>query len=342
MERTWESFFYQAAVESGHSEEFINICLNYGAALHKRNLPVIFDGNQLRIYFGEKFNPTRWDYSNCYKRYDIRKRSGGVRHIAAPFKPLLGMQEWILHNILEKILYEIPECANGFMKGRSIKTNAEPHANKKWLINVDIKNFFGSIRRVNVNEFFSSLGYEKEVTACLTAICTYKEDRYFALPQGAPTSPLLSNFISIKMDKELLDLANRVGASYTRYADDITFSGNDNICPITLKQIKAILSKYGFLLNKEKTRVRYQGCRMEVTGLTISNGVHVSKQYRKEVWRELHFLLKYGPEVHCAKRQYLKGYYKEWLQGRIMFIRSIDKEVGDKMQVKFKKINWIL
>lgn len=113
-------------------------------------------------------------------------------------------------------------------------------------------------------------------------------------------------------------------------------------CPITPRNIEGIIYQHGFLPNKSKTRIRYKGSRMEVTGLTISNGLHVPKEYRKQVFRELYFAKKYGPDDHCKRTGNEKGYFKEWLLGRIMFVRSIDKEAGDRMLQTFNEINWMI
>lgn len=204
---------------------------------------------------------------------------------------------------------------------------------------LDLRNFFPSIRAAKVNQYFSRLGYTEEVSQILANLCLYKE----ALPQGAPTSPMLSNLVVTQLDDELKTLAKTYNADYTRYADDMTFSGNGDCIP--LESIKAIVKKHGFKLNQHKTRLRRNGQRQMVTGLTVSNGIHVPKKYRDEVWRELFFCKKFGTESHMSKHKEVhkfdNGYYKEWLLGRIMYIRTIESITGEKMLNKFNELNWL-
>lgn len=219
-----------------------------------------------------------------------------------------------------------------------------PHVNSEWIINIDLKDYFDSISQKKVLDFFLQLGYEDSVSEFLSNVCTrFSHVTYQrALPQGAPTSPLLANFLTINLDKDLERLAEELDMRYTRYADDITFSGVQKTCPVTPRDIENIIYEHGFRPNKPKTRIRYKGSRMMVTGLTVGNGVHVPKEYRKQVLRELHFAKKYGPENHCRKVCNEKGYFREWLLGRIMFVRSIDKEAGTRMLEIFNDINWMM
>ena len=211
------------------------------------------------------------------------------------------------------------------------------HQGCSWLLNIDLKNFFPSVYRNRVFDYFCSLGYEKEVCKGLTEICTYKN----SLPQGAPTSPMLSNLIAKELDKKCEDLALRKGCKYTRYADDLTFSGLDISNKVFQKEVVSIVCSCGFIVNRTKTKEKRRGQRQMVTGLTVTNGVHVPKSYRKDVWMELHCCKKFGVETHYLYLNNNKRYYKQWLLGRIMFIRSIDKECGNKMLEIFKKLSWV-
>lgn len=347
MERTWESLFIEEAKLLGHSEEYIQLCLDYASILIKNNLPVIFDVEHLLDYYWTGQFP--WANACCrfdwaYKDYQIRKKTGGFREISAPIPTLKWCQHWIQHNILEHIVDRLSSSVHGFVQNRSIQTNALPHVNSEWIINIDLKDYFDSISQKKVLDFFLQLGYEDSVSEFLSNVCTrFSHVTYQrALPQGAPTSPLLANFLTINLDKDLERLAEELDMRYTRYADDITFSGVQKTCPVTPRDIENIIYEHGFRPNKSKTRIRYKGSRMMVTGLTVGNGVHVPKEYRKQVLRELHFAKKYGPENHCRKVRNEKGYFREWLLGRIMFVRSIDKEAGTRMLEIFNDINWMM
>ncbi len=226
MEQTWESLFKEKALASGHSEEFIRKCIEYGSILRQNNLPVIFDVQHLVKLLGDDKLAQIHDYSWAYSDYEIKKKHGvGVRRISAPHPFLLGKQEWILKNILEHLSSRLSPHVHGFIKGRSTITNAKPHEGAQWIINIDLKDFFGTIHRNKVVTFFQELNYTEEVSRLLSIICTKSvQDGYgYVLPQGAPTSPMLANFIATPLDDDLSKLAVSNDCVYTRYADDITF-----------------------------------------------------------------------------------------------------------------------
>lgn len=347
MTDTWESLFKKNAEENKHSENYLKECFEYAGNLHQRNLPVIFDIAHFSMYFRcseESLKIMIENMESHYTEYRIRKKSGGYRLIEAPDYILKNIQRWIYINILCKEI-SINDCVHGFIptfknqdKKRGILTNAIPHAKHDWLINIDLKNFFNSIDRHRVNNYFCSLGYEKEVANSLTELCTYKS----RLPQGAPTSPMLSNILASEMDEMMLDYCNKRGITYTRYADDLTFSGNFDVNVPPIKDIYKIVYLNGFKVNRMKTKLRYKGSKQEVTGLTITNGVHVSQKYKKEILRELHFCKKFGVYEHYAHLNTDKGLYKDWLRGKIMFVRQIDPVCGNKMLEKFNELNWLL
>lgn len=347
MTDTWESLFKERAEEFNHSENYIDECFSYASELHRRNLPVIFDFVHLAMYFGCLAETLKGIVANVrshYAEYTIRKKSGGNRMIEAPDHLLKNMQRWIYINILCKER-SIKDCVHGFMPAsmnrdniRNILTNATPHAGHDWLINIDLKNFFHTVKLDQVKEYFRSLGYDEEVVKTLTALCTYKS----RLPQGAPTSPMLSNIIASKMDEMLLEYCSVRGIIYTRYADDLTFSADYDVEVPPLEDICKIVYCNGFNINRMKTKVRYKGCKQVVTGLTVTNGVHVSKSYKKEILRELHFCKKFGVYEHYQHLQTSKGLYKDWLRGRIMFVRQIDPACGNKMLEQFNELNWLV
>lgn len=347
MTDTWESLFKERAIEEGRSAEFIEQCLEYAGKLHEHNLPVIFDFVHLAYYLGcysTKLKGIVANVESHYKTYEIRKKSGGNRKIEAPDKMLKEVQRWIYVNILCRDR-SLPACVHGFVptigkegKVRSILTNALPHSGHDWLINLDLKNFFHTVTLDMVKAYFNSLGYEDEVAKTLTALCTLK----YRLPQGAPTSPMLSNLIAAKMDAEMMAYCRERGIIYTRYADDLTFSANNNVKIPDVKELYDIIFKNGFVVNRQKTKIRYRGCKKDVTGLTVTSGVHVSKKYRKEVWRELYFCKKFGVYEHYKQMGTDKGLYQAWLRGRIMFIRQIDPVCGNKMLSAFNDLNWLV
>lgn len=347
MTDTWESLFKERAVENNHTEDYMVACFEYAGNLHQRNLPVIFDFVHLAMYFkcsSEVLKGVVANVERHYNEYKIRKKAGGDRPIEAPDYLLKDIQRWIYINILCKDT-SINDCVHGFIpksmnkdKVRGVLTNAAPHAGHDWLINIDLKNFFHTVKLNKVKDYFSSLGYENEVVKTLTALCTYKS----RLPQGAPTSPMLSNIIASTMDVMMLKYCNKRGIVYTRYADDLTFSANSDVEVPPIEDIYKIVYLNGFKVNRMKTKVRYKGCRQEVTGLTVTNGVHVSQRFKKEILRELHFCKKFGVYEHYKHLNTTKGLYKEWLRGKIMFVRQIDPACGNKMLEQFNELNWLV
>lgn len=345
MEQTWESLFSEMARLDGHSNRYLEECLSYAQELQSQNVPVIFDIKHFKQYF-PNIREGRWCHLQnnlyCYKEYFIKKRSGGLRHICAPYSDLKYVQRWIYENILLRKLNSISNCVHGFMPKeehvRNILSNAKNHTGTKWLINIDLCNFFETIKYDSVWAYFKGLGYEEEVVTLLAKLCTYKHK----LPQGAPTSPILSNLIARPMDDELVSLAQSYNCNYSRYADDITFSGiSDKHLP-SIREIFRIIYKHHFYPNKKKTKVSFPGDRQTVTGLTVSNGIHVPKKYRKDVWKELYCCKKFGVENQIAFRHPNQGLYKYWLLGRIMFIRSIEPDCGNKMLEEFNELNWVI
>lgn len=349
MEETWESRFINTAKAQGHSDAFITECLGYAHKLMSHNVPVIFDVHHFSILLGievKQIYAIIININDNYKKYSIRKKSGGKRDICAPKPILKQIQRWIYKNIL---LHEkrISNCAHGFIPKdgdmtKGIISNAKPHVGKKVVVSMDLKDFFTSIYKKKVFDYFLELGYDKEIVDCLTSLCCLNR----SCPQGAPTSPTLSNIIFRPVDEKISNYCNNNHLTYSRYADDITVSGDDINAIVIIEDITKILRDNGYRINRKKTRIRIRGTKQEVTGLTISDGIHVPKSYRQEVWRELHFCKKYGVVEHIKhlnnRNECDRGYYKSWLLGRIQFIRQVDKITGDKMLTAFNKLAWAI
>lgn len=344
MEQTWESLFREQALLEGHSDKYISECLSYAEILHSNNVPVIFDEYHFYSFFPSipEWRLNKFlKHLDCYKEFCIRKKTGGVRLISAPYADLKAVQTWIYENILLRNLFSVSPCAEGFIpktdnEVRNILSNAKKHAGCKWLINVDVQNFFDSIKYDSVWKYFKSLGYVDKVVNVLANMCTYN----FKLPQGAPTSPMLSNLIVRPMDDDFEKLAKVYNCNYSRYADDITLSGISYKYKPTIREIYEIIYRHHLYPNKKKARISFLGDRQLVTGLTITDGVHVPKKYRKDVWKELYCCKKFGVENQIAYRHPEQGMYKHWLLGRIMFVKSIEPDCGEKMLKEYNSINW--
>ncbi|MCK5902567.1 MAG: RNA-directed DNA polymerase [Cocleimonas sp.] len=283
-----------------------------------------------------------------YQRFAIQKKTGGVRLISAPMPRLKRVQYWILDNILKNI--PLSEQAHGFVPAKSIVTNAEPHSGKKVVINLDLNDFFPTISFIRIQGLFKKYGYNREVSTLLALLCSEPEtetieldgQRYYIqsyqrfLPQGAPTSPNISNIICRHLDKRLQGLATKYDFTYTRYADDLTFSSNntDSIM-LLLKWVNNIVTEEGFKLHPDKTRIMRQGTRQEVTGIVVNDGLSVNRKQLKRFRAVLFQIKKDGYE----NKQWGKGgLLLPTLQGYAHFVKMVNPKKGIAFLQQIKEI----
>ena len=228
--------------------------------------------------------------SLMYKEFDIPKRSGGTRKITAPTGKLKDIQKCI--SVVLAPYYQMPDCVHGFAEGRSVATNAYKHTSKNYVLNIDLKDFFPTITYTRVMKSLQELGFNEEVSDIISRLCTIpmwderKEMWRNALPQGSPSSPLLSNIVCSSLDQRLSALAQRYGVTYSRYADDMTFSSNHSVYAkdsIFLKELENIVESSGFKINEKKTRLQKKGSRQEVTGLIVGEKVNTYRQFTKNL-----------------------------------------------------------
>lgn len=214
-----------------------------------------------------------------YKRYAIPKKDGSMRVIAQPSRELKAIQAWILRNILNKL--SSSDNCKGFELGCSILDNAAPHVGANFILNLDLKDFFPSIKATKVYSIFSSIGYSKSVAAILTNL-TVVDGR---LPQGAPTSPKLANLICLKLDARIQGYAGPRGLIYTRYADDISISAQTIKKTMNARSIlEQIISSEGLQINRKKTAIQGTMRRKEITGLILSsNRVGIGREAFREM-----------------------------------------------------------
>mgnify|MGYP006424314441 CR=1 FL=1 len=355
------NLFIENAKREGHSEEYLTNTLEYIDSLKEKNLPVIFSLRHFSILVGVDFDEIKRIIKNRryhYSFYLIKKKKNGYRKIVSPHTPIKFLQDWIKINILDKI--DIHPSATGFVKGKSILNNAKAHENSDVILNLDLENFFESITERRVYGIFASLGYCKNLCVEFAKICTVKiakdkyeklselEQEYFedlykskesVLVQGASTSPCLSNLICKRLDYRLSALANKNGINYSRYADDITFSGiEDNLPSISL--LRKIIKEEDLSINWNKYGKYKKGQKQLVTGLLIDNKVRVPKKFKKEIYRHLYFCKKYGALSHFNRIAPGKGYRREWILGKILYVNSIEPDEAKKMFELVKQINW--
>lgn len=236
-----------------------------------------------------------------YNTFPITKRSGKQRFISSPRTFLKVTQWWILDTILAKAACS--SAVHGFVRGRSFKTNAQCHLGARHLLNIDIKDFFPSITWGKVNSVFLEFGYSDKVSASLADLCTL----YESLPQGAPTSPAISNLVFRSLDHRIQRMCSENGFTYTRYADDLTISCHDRIDFSVLGELEATLAEKGFELNRDKTRWFGPNDRMEVTGLRLGCESVAFHRKRLNAARGWFYKIANNPFEHILQLDRVRG-----------------------------------
>lgn len=273
-----------------------------------------------------------------YRNFEIKKAKSGTRKISSPLPNLKMLQNWIVNEIL-KSLPDVSPYAKAYRPNLSIKDNVKFHRNQKYVLKIDINNFFNNITNKQVFLLFRSIGYNTKISSSLANIVTIES---VGLPQGAPTSPFISNLILISFDNWMGSLATKNHLRYTRYADDITLSGQFNL--VTEKQILSMVSNklllFNLTINKEKVRFIKYNSRQVITGLTVNKIVNVNIKYRRKLRLELHHFLSNHSDRHLKKKfqnifedshtnnsdlySYIKLYYVRSLIGKIDYLYYIN------------------
>jgi len=260
-----------------------------------------------------------------------------------PHHALAATQQWILMHILEKI--PTHDAAHGFVLGRGTMTNATPHVGRATVINLDLKDFFPSITFPRVKGIFQELGYSPAVATILALLCTECPRRKVeyngktlhvatglrGLPQGACTSPALSNLLARRLDSRLNGIARKLGFTYTRYADDITFSGTKEAGAKTgylLARVRHIVADEKLTVNEDKTRVQRPNARQSVTGIVVNQRPNVPRRLRRRLRAILHHARKEG--LANQNRQNHKN-FTGWLAGMIAYTRMVTPDTGKRL-----------
>ena len=299
------------------------LLVEYVSTLVKNDAVIILDFEHLSQLLGIKSGVLASIInkpSAFYYTFRIPKRSGGERQISSPYPVLLNAQRWIYENLLLPI--GLHECSKGFVKNRSIVDNAREHLTNKKLLKMDIKDFFPSITINRVISIFRRLGYTKKVSYYLASICCLNN----TLPQGAATSPAISNIIAKRMDRRLFGFANKFGLTYTRYADDLTFSG-ESIPPKLINYIELIAKDEGFCINEKKTKLLSENKQKIVTGISISSGkMTIPKKAKREIRKNIYHVLTKGLPKHQKAIGSDDPIYIERLLGYLFFWLSVEPE----------------
>lgn len=278
--------------------------------------------------------------SSSYRIFQIPKRMGGYRTIAAPRTELRAIQRQILKALTQA--YRPTKSAFGFVRGRSIVSGAHAHVGRRVVVNIDLADFFPSITFWRVRGLFMSpaFGLPYDVATVMAQICC----RAGRLPQGAPTSPIISNFVCSALDRELRILVGASGGRYSRYCDDMTMSFDSEV--VVLRSIldraaaglqlnaaiENVIKKHGFAVNVAKLKLRTKRERQEVTGLIVNKRINVRRDFVKRLHTQLHCIEKFGLEA--AAKKYYELRTKEWnshaamhlgaaIRGRILFVKMV-------------------
>jgi len=273
-----------------------------------------------------------------YVTFAIPKRTGGERLIMAPKTRLKALQRRLNAVLIDKL--PTSEYAHGFRTGRSVRSNAAPHVGKRVVLRLDIKDFFPSIHVGRVRGLLIALGYGYPVATTLAVLMTeaprqpvmvgdiriYAPVGPRACPQGAPTSPGLSNALLVKMDRRLAGLARRYGFAYTRYADDLTFSGDDFAAAHALRLLAArVVEEEGFVINPEKTRLMHSGGCQTVTGVVVNDVLGLSRQVRRRLRAAIH---QFG-KMHAAGNA--DPALLRRLDGKVAYVSMLNAEQAQRL-----------
>jgi hypothetical protein len=274
-----------------------------------------------------------------YRRFEIPKRDGTPRAIWAPLPRLKAAQRWVLHNVVERL--RAHGAVHGFLVGRSTVTNAQQHAASRVVVKIDLKDFFPTITLPRVKGVFRKAGYREQVSTLLALLCTESPREVVqrdgktlyvslgprCLPQGAPTSPAITNALCLRMDRRLAAAAAKLGWRYTRYADDLTFSlpvahTGKPLLGALLGLVHKIAQAEGFTVHPDKTRVARSGGRQAVTGLVVNGGAP------PRVPRALRRQLRAAAHNRRAGRPLKEGESLARLAGYAAYVHATNPQLG--------------
>lgn len=305
-----------------------------------------------------------------YSQFKVKKKSGGFRLITTPRNRSFMMMLSAVNELL-KSLYMPSDYAMGFSEGRSVVSNANIHKGQNYVFNIDLKDFFPSIEQPRVWKRLqlAPFNFPEKIASLIAGMCSMRDVRsyedghketIYVLPQGAPTSPIITNMICDTLDRRLAGLAKRFGLHYSRYADDITFSSMHYVYQDEgkfRKELKRIITDQRFTINDDKTRLQKKGTRQEVTGIIVSEKLNVTQNYVRDIRNILYIWDRYGYSSAIAKflpkYKLEKGHVKKGnpnlvsvIDGKLMYLKmvkgeedSVYQQLHDKFTNLVEKMN---
>jgi len=371
---TWSPHYYRTEARAlGLSEATISSALKSVRSLSAKNIPPLITLKHLSLQAEVDYRTLRAlvdrSYSEPYRVFQVRKRAGGYRRICVPCPPLLAAQRWIHRYVLS----QQPTHANSyaFSKDGKIYDCAERHCRARWLIKLDVQQFFESISERQVFAAYVALGFGRLLAFELTRLCTrqtpsrtrsklrrwqpkhsYKfyqngMNTIGALPQGAPTSPMLSNLVMSRLDEELDNYSDEHGLCVTRYADDIVFStAESGFSRLDAVQVMIdatnLLRRHGLMVNAVKSAIIPPGARKVVLGLVVDGEKpRLSRDFRSYLATHLRGIEKFGAEDHCTARGFDSVYgMRRYLAGLVAYARQIESAFGDDCASRLNRVPW--
>lgn len=374
----WSPHHYRAvAKQKGLSDETVQAAIEQIEAVEEGELglPAILSLNHLatrsRVPYLYLRNVVARYEKNTYRKFSINKRSGGRRFIHAPEAPLAHVQKWINTYILRHV--PVHKASFAFSPGASIYKCAARHCGARWLIKMDITGFFESVSEIQVFRCFKALGYQPLVAFELSRIVTvgplgqsprhrdpvwkirehntsipdYSALALGYLPQGAPTSPMLSNIVMKSLDEKIVCVARKAGLIYTRYSDDLTFSTTDKgfgrlAASEFVHTVNSLLSASGFRPQHRKTKVVPPGSRKVVLGLNVEGEKpKLRREFKDNLRMHLYYLMKHGPVEHAKERDFETIWgMKSHVRGLIDYAKMVEPNYSIDMLKKFNSVSW--
>ena len=293
-------------------------------------------------------------------RYRWVDRPGRTPRLLEAPGPLL---RHVQRRLLDKLITHIPThpAAYGFVPGRSVVSHAAHHAGRRWVITFDLQSFFAGIRTARVAGVFATAGYPEPIVRLIAGLATSATPRWILggmptdgaaedrallrarlrtrhLPQGAPSSPAIANLVAFHLDRRLDRLAERSGFRYTRYADDLTFSGNgDRPAERFVDLVRSIIVSEGFRPNDRKFRIRGRSARQTVTGIVVNDHPNLNRPEYDRLRAILHDAVRHGPEVANRHR---RPDFRAYLEGRVGWVEQLNPARGARLRRQLQQITW--
>jgi len=340
----WQQDFLarHAALDSRAQALFVS----YGQEMGRRRLPIVFCREDLAFKLGISTRQLNWlayARDGRYRRLEVSKANGKIRVLHAPVSKLKTVQRWITDHILLKTRPH--KYATAYYPGSMLSDNASPHVGRQIVVRLDLKDFFPSITHGQARRVFSSFGYTYSVSSILANLCCH-EGR---LVQGAPSSPALSNLVALRLDQRIAgikrhlawkkaDDPGKLRFRYTRYADDLIFSSDEERVLKILPLVRQIIAEEGFVVNEDKLRIMRAGRQQQVTGIVVNERLNVPARQYRMLRAVLNDIRSRGVEAARERWSQTRSepvadtrHFCQILQGRMAFIKSLNPEKGKNL-----------